>query len=266
MAGAKDGQFREVISPFLRAKMGAAADRFGRRSRQSLALQRQYVRSPLEDNISADERRRHYESGISCTFEGRELVGLERLYRRTILIEPTTVCAAHCRWCLRGQYPVATMGRDDIAHAARYMGSSEVRDDLCEVLITGGDPFMSPKLLRYTLEQIAEHAPNITVARIGTRLPFHQPDRIDAELCALLNEFPGMRFEVGVNVNHPVEFWPEAVAAVERLQKAGARIYNQHPLLKGVNDDLPTLMSSTRCYATTTSRLTTSSTPSRCAA
>ncbi len=242
MAGARDGHFKEVISPFLRTKMDAAANRFGRSSRQSLALQRQYVRSPLEDNIAPDERWRHYESEISYTFEGRKLVGLERLYRRTILIEPSTVCAAHCRWCLRGQYPVKTMGRDDIAHAARFIGSSGVRDDLREVLITGGDPLMSPGLLRYTLEQLAEHAPNITIVRIGTRVPFHQPDRIDDELCALLAGFPRMRIEIGVNVNHPVEFWPEAVRAVQRIQSAGVRVYNQHPLLKGVNDDLPTLV------------------------
>ena len=63
--------------------------------------------------IRDNERRRHYESEVLIYFENRPIVGVERLYRRTILLEPTTVCAAHCRWCLRGQYPVKTMSEDD---------------------------------------------------------------------------------------------------------------------------------------------------------
>ncbi|HEY9164300.1 MAG TPA: hypothetical protein VIN57_06790, partial [Magnetovibrio sp.] len=49
-------------------------------------------------------------------------------------------------------------------------------------------------------------------------------------------------FEVGVNVNHPIEFWPESIDAIHRLQDAGVQFYNQHPLLRGVNDDLNTLI------------------------
>ena len=115
MAGARAGQFRELISPFLRAKIAAATAEFGPDSAQALALTRQYVRSPLKNLVRADERRRHYESEVALVFEDASVVGVERLYRRTVLIEPTTVCAAHCRWCLRGQYPVRTMTRDEIS-------------------------------------------------------------------------------------------------------------------------------------------------------
>jgi lysine 2,3-aminomutase len=44
-------------------------------------------------------------------------------------------------------------------------------------------------------------------------------------------------------INSPVEFWPESVEAIHKIQDVGARIYLQHPLLKGVNDDLETLVS-----------------------
>lgn len=242
MAGAKSGNFRELISPFLRSKMAEAEREFGRESPQYLGLARQYLANPLESYIRPEERRRHYESEVGINFEGRPLVGVERLYRRTILIEPTTVCAAHCRWCLRGQYPVQTMQRDDIVHAARYVGSKECRDDVVEVLITGGDPLMSLPLLSFTLEQLRTHAPNVSIVRIGSRVPFHDPDRIDDQMLEMFSSFPGFRYELGVNVNHPVEFWPESVAALRRLRSIGFRIYNQHPLLKGVNDDFDTLI------------------------
>ena len=242
MAGARDGEFRELISPFLKAKIAEAESEWGAESPPVLALTRQYVRDPLENLTRAVERRRHYESELMLEFEGRPVVGIERLYRRTVLIEPSTVCAAHCRWCLRGQYPVQTMTRDEITHAARYIGSAALRDDIREVLITGGDPLMSPPLLRHTLAQLRAHAPNVCIVRIGSRVPFQDPDRVDDAMLEMFLRFGEFRFELGVNVNHAVEFWPESVAAIGRLQAIGFRVYNQHPLLKGVNDDLETLV------------------------
>lgn len=242
MAGTKTGEFRELISPFLKTKIASAAQQFGIHSREVRALTRQYAKDPREHVIQANERRRHYEAVMDLTFEGRALVGVERLYRRTVLIEPTTVCAAHCRWCLRGQYPVQTMTEEEIVHAARYFGSPGVRDDVDEVLITGGDPFMSPPLLGMTVRNLRTHAANIRTIRIGTRVPFQDPRRVNRELLALFTSFKGVRFEVGVNVNHPIEFWPESVDAIRRLRELGVRVYNQHPLLKGVNDDFQTLI------------------------
>jgi biotin-[acetyl-CoA-carboxylase] ligase BirA-like protein len=46
---------------------------------------------------------------------------------------------------------------------------------------------------------------------------------------------------IGINVNHPLEFWPESIEAIQRLKKLNITIYNQNPLLKGVNDNFETL-------------------------
>src|SRR5262245_48809213 len=101
MAGAKSGDFIELVSPFLKEKLAEIEASYGRNSAEWRAIASQYLKSPLENDIAAEERRRHYESEVTITFEGEPLVGVERLYRRTALLEPTTVCAAHCRWCLR---------------------------------------------------------------------------------------------------------------------------------------------------------------------
>jgi lysine 2,3-aminomutase len=241
MAGAKSGEFVELLSPFLRGKLDEASVRFGPESRECLAIARQYLRSPMEDVVRPSDRRRHYESEVHISYDGAPLVGVERLYRRTILIEPTTACAAHCRWCLRGQYPLRTLKRDEVERAARYCGSRGVRDDLREVLITGGDPLMSLPLLKHTVQMLREHAPNIAVVRIGSRIPFQDPERVGEPLLELFASCPGLRFEIGLNINHPVEFWPESISSIQRLQSVGVRLYNQHPLLRGVNDDLQTL-------------------------
>lgn len=243
MAGSrKADDFRELISPYLKQKIAEAEEAHGAGSLQVHALTKQYFRDPRETVILEQSRSRHYESEVTLQFEGRPLVGIERLYRRTILIEPTTVCAAHCRWCLRGQYPIKTMKEEDISHGTRYIGSKELRDDIDEVLMTGGDPLMSLPLLAFTLSELRRNAPNVRIVRIGTRVPFQDPRRINDDMVEIFQRYPDFRFEMGVNVNHPIEFWPEAITAVERLQGIGVRFYNQHPLLKGVNDDFETLV------------------------
>ena len=241
MAGTKTGDFLELITPFLRRKMSELEQQYGMGSQEWRSIALQYVKNPLEAAVSPQERRRHYESEITIQFHGKPLAGVERLYRRTVLLEPTTVCAAHCRWCLRGQYPVKTLSEDEIVRAAHYFGEAEECAEVDEVLITGGDPLMSPKLLRVAFEALHDHAPNIRTIRIGTRVPFQDPERINDDMLSVLTSLPGYRIEIGVNVNHPIEFWPEARDAIARLRSTGATLYNQHPLLKGVNDDLATL-------------------------
>lgn len=241
MAGSKTGDFVEIVSPFLRRKLSDLIRLYGWDSREAQVIARQYITSPLESAVQSDERRRHYESELKIVFDGEPVVGVERLYRRTILIEPTTVCAAHCRWCLRGQYPVQTLSKDQITHATRYIGSKELRDDINEILITGGDPLMSLPLLGYTLGELTRNAPNVRVVRIGSRVLFQDPERVNDAMLEMFGRYPHFRFEIGVNVNHPLEFWDESVAAIQRLQGIGVRFYNQHPLLRGVNDDLSTL-------------------------
>ena len=241
MAGTKTGDFIELITPFLRRKMSELEQAHGMESAEWRAIALQYVKNPVEAAISPQERRRHYESEIHLQFDGKPLAGVERLYRRTVLLEPTTVCAAHCRWCLRGQYPVRTLRAEEIVNAARYFGKSKECAEVDEVLITGGDPLMSPKLLRVAFDALEQHAPNIRTIRIGTRVPFQDPERVNDTLLSVLSSLPDHRIEIGVNVNHPIEFWPESRAAIARLKATGATIYNQHPLLKGVNDDLTVL-------------------------
>jgi len=241
MAGTKNSNFVELISPFLRKKIAEAEAAYGADSVEVQALTRQYIYDAREKQIHDNERRRHYESEVLVYFENRPIVGVERLYRRTILIEPTTVCAAHCRWCLRGQYPVKTMTEDEIVHATRYIGSDTMCEDINEVLITGGDPLMSQPLLALTLSELERNAPNVRTVRVGSRVIFQDPRRINPNMLDIFARYPEFRFEIGVNVNHPIEFWPESVDAIRKLQDIGIHFYNQHPLLKGVNDNLQTL-------------------------
>ena len=243
MAGTKiKDQFKELISPFLKAKMDEIKKSYGEASREYFAIAKQYIQDPLESKIVASlEKPRHYQSEVRAYYDNKPVKGIERLYKRTILLEPTTVCAAHCRWCVRGQYPVETMSKDSISNATKYMGSDERREELKEVLITGGDPLMSLPLLTFTLNEIRKNAPNIKIIRVASRVPFHDPERINDAMLEMFSNFGDFRLELGTHINHPIEFWKESVESLKKLQSVGFRIYNQNPLLKGVNDDFETL-------------------------
>jgi len=243
MAGTKiKDQFKELISPFLKGKMNDALKKYGESSKEYFSLKSMYVNSSLEKKIEKTlEKQRHYQSGISGFYDNKPLVGLERLYKKTILLEPTTVCAAHCRWCLRGQYPVETMSKDNIANATKYIGTEERKKEVDEVLITGGDPLMSLPLLDFTLSALTKNAKNIKIVRVASRVPFQDPIRINDKMLEVFSSYKNFRFELGTHVNHPIEFWKESVEAIKKLQSIGFRVYNQNPLLKGVNDDYETL-------------------------
>ena len=243
MAGTKiKDQFKELISPFLKSKMNDALKKYGESSKEYFSLKSMYVISSLEKKIEkVFEKQRHYQCGISGFYDNKPLVGLERLYKKTILLEPTTVCAAHCRWCLRGQYPVETMSKDNITNATKYIGTEERKKEVDEVLITGGDPLMSLPLLDFTLNELRKNAKNIKIVRVASRVPFQDPIRINDKMLEVFSSYKNFRFELGTHVNHPIEFWKESVEAIKKLQSIGFRVYNQNPLLKGVNDDYDTL-------------------------
>jgi len=241
MVGAKDFVFREKVTPFIRKQLRTLSEQYGPDSSEVRALKLQYVKSPEEDVISDSDRMRHYEATQTVQHEGVPLRGVERLYRRTILIQPTMGCAAHCRWCLRGQYPIANLREDDVVNFAKFCGSPAVRDDLREILITGGDPFLVPQILLLVFSEVKKHAPNIRYFRIGTRVPVQDPARVDRTLLAVLDSAGPARVEVGTHINHPVELTSQAREAYGKLNDLGLRIYDQSVLLKGVNDSAEVL-------------------------
>lgn len=241
MAGAKDLVFKEKITPFINEQMEKIASFHGKDSNEYKALEFQYIKSENEELIADSDRLRHYQSEMHIVFDGEELKGVERLYKRTILIEPSSVCAAHCRWCLRGQYPLFTLRDEEITHFAKYCGSEFAKDSLREVLITGGDPFMVPKKLRLIIQEIKKYAPNIEIIRIGTRVPVQDPSRVNADLINILKIAEPLKVEIATHVNHPIELNIEARKAYQELYNHVFKIYDQTVLLKGVNDDYDTL-------------------------
>jgi lysine 2,3-aminomutase len=67
------------------------------------------------------------------------------------------------------------------------------------------------------------------------------PQRIDTDLCAMLEQFGPIW--INVHFNHPREVTAEAAAACDRLLRSGIPLNNQAVLLRGINDDTDVIRS-----------------------
>ena len=234
--------FPEKTTSFLREKLVYLESVYGRGSREYKGIACQYLKSNLEGLESKEKNIKHYEAGVQVSDSDGELPGIERLYGKVLVIEPTLVCLAHCRYCLRSKYEKHTLSEKQLIEAARYCGSEKIKDELNEVLITGGDPLIIPQRLEVFLNALIEYAPNVKRIRIGTRLPSQDPARIDESVLGLFQNKPSLRFELATQINHPIEFFPEVEEAFKKISDLGVKIYSQNVLLKGINDDANTLV------------------------
>ncbi|MDA8229331.1 MAG: 4Fe-4S cluster-binding domain-containing protein [Desulfitobacterium hafniense] len=234
----KKAAFKQKVPEYLEHLLASIRSEFGGKSPEYNAIYNQYFYSPLEDLVGKEHNLKHYEAAL--TSKGGLPHGLERLYKRQLVIDLTMVCAAHCRYCLRANYEPVQIKRSDIERIVAYIASDK---HLKELLITGGDPFMVPRLLMELISEVVKKAPDIKIIRIGTRLPVQSPDKFDEELFGFFKSYgQSISFECAIQINHAIELQEQSRKIIEVLQKSGVRIYSQNVLLKNVNDNIPVLV------------------------
>jgi lysine 2,3-aminomutase len=163
--------------------------------------------------------------------------GVVHRYRDRVLLKPLHTCPVYCRFCFRresvGPDGAGSLSETELATAFTYIASHE---EIFEVIVSGGDPFMlSPRRIA-ALAEAAAHIPHIKVMRWHSRVPLVDPDRVSADLIVAAKSFSGAVY-VAVHANHPREFTAAGRAALARLADAGIVLLSQSVLLKGVNDD-----------------------------
>lgn len=141
-------------------------------------------------------------------------------------------CAMYCRFCNRRR--LVGKGRDPEPFLEETLRYLERCDEIDEVIISGGDPFMlPPDTLDYVLSRLrAIH--RIKIIRVSTRVPVVYPEGLSrGHLAAVKKASP---LWIVVHINHPKEVSPEFLDAVRALREAGVIIISQTVLLRGVND------------------------------
>jgi lysine 2,3-aminomutase len=167
------------------------------------------------------------------------LPGLEHKYNSTALLLVSNVCDGICRYCFRKRVFIERQSEylRDVPAAMRYIREHR---EITNVLLTGGDPLvLKTSKLENIIRQLRE-IDHVRIVRIGTKIPAFNPYRIinDPDLLAMIAKYSTdqKRIYVMTHFIHPRELTTSAVNAVGLLQKAGALIANQAPLIGGVND------------------------------
>ncbi len=162
------------------------------------------------------------------------------LYPDRVAFCVAMLCPVYCRYCYRKRRDEETglhFNRAIIAKGIDYIASnSAIRD----VLITGGDPFISSDESIEHVVQSLRNIPHVEIIRIGTRTPVTLPYRVTQTLCKMLSQYHPIW--VNTHFNCVEEITPEAVQALTNLVDAGIPVGNQSVLLKGVNDSTDKMM------------------------
>jgi lysine 2,3-aminomutase len=162
------------------------------------------------------------------------VTGIVHRYPDRCLFLVTSYCPLYCRYCTRKRKWVdedGTTGQRRIETMIQYVAEHpEIRD----VIVSGGDPLsLSLTYLEKILAGLRA-IPHVEIIRFGSRVPVFLPQRIDAEMCSLLEKYHPIW--INTHFNHPNEITPESAAACDRLLRAGIPVNNQAVLLRGVND------------------------------
>ena len=249
-------QYREAITdprellhlldlPQLAARVPADAAGFALRVPRVFAnrMQRGDANDPLlRQVLPLDDELRPVEGfGIDAVgdLQSREARGVLHKYEGRALLVATGSCAVHCRYCFRRHFPYGeeTAAANGWREAVDYLRGDA---SITEVLFSGGDPLSLSTAKLAELTQTLRTIPHLKRLRVHSRLPVVLPARVDAELLEWLAHLPWPVAFV-IHANHVQELDDEVADALTRLARAGARLYNQAVLLRGVNDDADAL-------------------------
>jgi lysine 2,3-aminomutase len=165
--------------------------------------------------------------------------GLEHKYHSTVLMLISNVCEGICRYCFRKRVFINSQSEylRDLPAAMQYI---KQRYEITNVLLTGGDPLvLKPSKLANIVRQLRE-IDHVRIIRIGTKVPAFNPYRIieEPDLLEMISRYSSKQKKIYIMTHfiHPRELTDAAIRAIDLLQKAGAILANQTPLIKGVND------------------------------
>ena len=157
-------------------------------------------------------------------------------YPSRVLLLATKRCHLYCRYCFRRNHnPTERLDPtpEEWARALDYV----VASGATEVILSGGDPLMLPDP---ALERTLARLGTVPVRRIHTRAPITFPDRVTPAFVELLRAHAPVWMVV--HCNHARELTPEVTEGLARLVDGGVPVLNQAVLLRGVNDDVESLV------------------------
>ncbi|HET7269303.1 MAG TPA: EF-P beta-lysylation protein EpmB [Oleiagrimonas sp.] len=171
--------------------------------------------------------------------DARGAHGVLHKYEGRALLIASGACAINCRYCFRRHFPYG----EEIAAASHWREALDyLRRDhsISELILSGGDPLSLSTVKLVELSAGLMDLPHVRRMRLHTRLPVVLPERVDTDLCDWLASLPQQAVVV-LHANHANEIDHCVAAACARLRDAGAMVFNQSVLLRGINDNAEAL-------------------------
>ncbi|MHC4572292.1 MAG: KamA family radical SAM protein [Planctomycetota bacterium] len=166
--------------------------------------------------------------------------GLQHKYHSVAVFLVTNKCEGVCRYCFRKRLFIEseTEYLQDWEGAYQYVRE---HPEVTNVLLTGGDALtLTTSKLEDIFAKLREIA-HVQIIRVGTRIPSYNPYRIieDSALLKAIKKYSTDEKKIYVMTHfvHPRELTDIAVEGVNLLQRTGAKLANQTPLVRRLNDD-----------------------------
>ena len=90
----------------------------------------------------------------------------------------------------------------------------------------------SDDVLEHVLSRVSNES-DIRSFRIHTRGPVYEPQRVTHRFIRIITKY---EVRIALHVVHPYELSPETVDVILQFKQAGISLFNQFPILRGIND------------------------------
>ncbi len=166
--------------------------------------------------------------------------GIVHKYPDRALFIATNICPAYCRYCTRRRKWLEKRRPKTLNQLDAMISYVRETPSIRDVLFSGGDPFsLSLPIFSHCLKAL-DAIPHVEIIRIATRYPVVLPQRFDEELLKVLSGYSSLWMVT--HFNHPNELTAESAAACRKVLRAGIPVNNQSVLLRGVNDNVETML------------------------
>lgn len=244
------GSLPELMSPYIKKLILETGGVDGPIGKQFILKPHNLV-THIEDKDEVIEGHNEIAPGMYYKY-----VGKPHKYEGRVLWLITRYCATYCRFCTRGRL-VGLPGtfkkniQDTLAHKP-YLSDEDIqkgvqelikREEIREVILSGGDPFVAPKgyleSIINSLTELQKHG-TLDIIRFHTRMPITNPYLWKDFHVNTLKSIYLPR--IVLHINHPLELTQEVETTIKSMHEAGALLYSQGVLLRGINDDEQTLI------------------------
>jgi lysine 2,3-aminomutase len=151
--------------------------------------------------------------------------GIVHRYPDRCLLQPVNLCPVYCRFCFRRETigpGNAALSETELQACYEYIKSQQ---GIWEVILSGGDPLiLKPKKLAAIINNL-DQIKHVEIIRIHTRVPVVDSARVSLEMLEVLKQRKPIY--VILHINHPAEFSPAAIAAIEQLADNGIPLLGQ---------------------------------------